>query len=171
MKYAWQIGFGEHRAGRSSEPLHKSSLKFLSLWLWLYGETQWEGQTEKEEYNDFWLQRQKKPCIIYWNIITKYCTISVLKKKNTQRNEHLVTLFTNVTVCLSVIQCDIFFTWKLASAYNPPSICENARQVLSKQTIFKYIFRKNSNNFHDFSPLQTKKAHRRDKHSLVDKPC
>lgn len=36
----------------------------------------WEREEQKEEYKDFWLQRQEKPYTTYWNIITKNYTMS-----------------------------------------------------------------------------------------------
>lgn len=95
-------------AGRSSEPLHKSSLKFLSLWLWHYRKTDIERHRQRKmKYNDF-LQRQEKAL----HHILKYdckelCNFTVEANKKTQE-EHLVILFTNVTVCLNAIQYDIY---------------------------------------------------------------
>lgn len=152
MKYAWQIGFREHRAGRSSEPFAQKLIEIpFIMTVALQRNREREARTEKDEYNDFWLQRQQKPRIMCWHIITKNYAISQLKKVNTP-DEHLVILFTNVTVCLNAIH--IFFTRKPAYVYDP-AISENSRQVLSKQTVFKYIFWKNSNNY--FSLLQTKR--------------
>lgn len=119
-------------------------------------EKQWEGQTEKEEYNDFWLQRQEKPCIIHWNIITKNYAISLLKKSTQKRDKHLVILFTNVTVCLNAILHDMVFTRIPASVCSTPSISENSRRLLSKQMVLNILW-KNSSNFNYLSLLQTKR--------------
>lgn len=76
---------------------------------------EWEGRTERDEYNDFWLQKQGKLCTMYRNIITNNYAISQLKKVNKNTgDEHIVILFTNVTVCLNAIQYYIFFTRKPA---------------------------------------------------------
>lgn len=111
MKYSWQIGFREHRAGRSSEPLHKSSLKFLSLWLWHYRETEneWDGQREKSIMISE--QRGRKSLTSCTGIsLQRIVQFAEKSKQNHMRWAHLVILFTNVTVCLNAILYDIIVT-------------------------------------------------------------
>lgn len=124
MKYAWQIGFGEHRAGRSSEPLHKSSLKFLSLWLWRYRETDSERDTQGKKSIMISDYRGRKSLASYTGRSLQRIMQFHRGKKHTKttRDEHLDILFTNVTACLDSIRYDIFFTRKPASVCSPPSV-------------------------------------------------
>lgn len=66
-------------AGRSSEPLHKSSLKFLSLWLWHYTETENERDRQRK-MNITISYRDRKSLASYTeNMTAKNYVISLLK--------------------------------------------------------------------------------------------
>lgn len=59
-----------------------------------------EGHTGKEEYNDFWLQRQEKPCIIHWKIITKNYAISPWQKAHKDNTRRAFGHFIYKRYCL-----------------------------------------------------------------------
>lgn len=126
MKYAWQIGFGEHRTGRSSEP------KLIEIPFIMTVVQQWNRVrgTDTEGGTERFLTQAGEALHHLLESVTEALGNLQVSKSDPKNTRWAFCRF--IYKCLPLS----FFTRKLANVYSRPSTSENTKQVLPDG--FKY---------------------------------